>query len=182
MSLSRYISKLGSLLNSSGQIPTSGVQDGSITQVKLASNLAGTGPAFHVSTSYSNSLSAATNTAATGYGTPAYDTASCFNTSNGRFTPNVAGYYLFIAGFDCGAYSTGSGSWASGASVFKNGAAYGGIAGNVPVYGGNYFGSVQCPVLVYMNGTTDYVQNYLYSGVAVTNARANFQGILLKAA
>lgn len=36
MSLARYLSKLGALLTSSGQVPTAGHEDGSITSAKLA--------------------------------------------------------------------------------------------------------------------------------------------------
>lgn len=36
MSLARYLSKLGALLNSSGQVPAAGIADGAVTAAKLA--------------------------------------------------------------------------------------------------------------------------------------------------
>ncbi len=86
--------------------------------------------------------------------TEEFDTASCYdNTTNYRFTPNVAGYYQI------------NGSWTAGATaanlnlrLYKNGA--------VEKLGQNIQASaatVTVSALIYFNGTTDYVELYVFS-------------------
>jgi hypothetical protein len=109
------------------------------------------GPAF------SAYRTAARNTAAAGWqsvipDTEEFDTASCYNTTTGRFTPNVAGYYQFSGQ----AYSSAStGSIMS--SIYKNGAAF--KTGSRTASGG---AGSSVSALIYMNGTTDYVELYVY--------------------
>lgn len=154
-----------------GDTGVSKVQDGVIVQADLASGVAGNGPAFSASMVGTFSISAATVTKAT-LNTEQFDTASCFdNTTNYRFTPNVAGYYQLNATY--GQVLSGT----SYAAIYKNGSLLfqGGASGNPTVSG-----------LVYMNGTTDYVELYLYSTNAVTSAAATiyntFNGFLARAA
>lgn len=153
---------------------------GGLTQSYVGTNVAGTGPAFSARTGYTISLSAATSTAVTTYTTPDFDTNSCFTAATGRFQPNVAGYYLLISGYDSGATGT-AGSYASGSTVFKNGSAVL-LGSSIAVFGGTYYGAVLATTLVYLNGTTDYAQNYLFSATAVSSIRASFQGFLVRAA
>ena len=163
----------------SGTVVTT-ASSGGVSQAMIASGVVGTGPAFQASGNYNITVANATSTAATGYTSVPYDTASCFNATNGRFTPNVAGYYVFNGWYDCGAYGTTGGS-SVGPSIGKNGtAAQGaGIGG-----GGTAFTAIEVSYLMYMNGTTDYAQVFLYqnTGGTVNNVRAVFQGYLVRAA
>ena len=69
---------------------------GTITQAMLGSGVyAGYGPAFSAYTLSIQSVSNNTNTKIV-FDVKEYDTASCFSTSTYRFTPNVAGYYMFM--------------------------------------------------------------------------------------
>ena len=106
-----------------------------------------------------------------------FDTANCFdNSTNYRFTPNVAGYYQVSGGLQL----------ATSACVltmyfYKNGSAYKQFlsTNSANVSGG--YGSA----LVYLNGTTDYVELYanLSTGQAL-NAQSYyvyFQGAMVRA-
>lgn len=112
--------------------------------------------------------------------TEEFDTNSNFDTSTYRFTPTVAGYYQLTGNletglgnatrFQCGIYKNGS--------LFKTG--YDQSATNI----------YKCTVsgLVYLNGTTDYVEFYgyivgtsptFYAGGGITSF---FQGVLVRSA
>lgn len=88
-----------------------------------------------------------------------WDTANCFDsTTNYRFTPNVAGYYQINMS------STGSFSAISGAGylviiIYKNGSAWSSGAYCTSL-NGNYWNAVHSNI-VYLNGTTDYVEMYI---------------------
>ncbi len=85
-----------------------------------------------------------------------FDTANCFDSStNYRFTPNVAGYYQ-ISGI---LYITGTGLSAGGSFLYKNGSLF--SYGSYTSVTGQTIGVV-CPIsnLIYMNGTTDYIEMY----------------------
>jgi hypothetical protein len=127
------------------------------TVITTASTFAGTGPAFSAYiNSAAQSLSLATLTKIT-FNAEEFDTASCFDsTTNYRFTPNVAGYYQVNAClfFD---YSVSQFTDAAGV-IYKNGSAVKRI--NQYGYGGYGMGNVSA--LIYMNGTTDYLEIYGY--------------------
>lgn len=101
-----------------------------------------------------------------------FDTNSCF--SGSRFTPNVAGYYLFTGGF----FSFGA-NYCS-ALVFKNGsAASRGSSGYSTNSFTPYSYTVSC--LLYMNGTTDYVELYAIQGNGTQNVTDGFlQGAFIR--
>lgn len=126
------------------------VADGSITQAKLAPNVVGNGPAFRAYTS--GTMSVSITPTKIQLGAEDYDTSNAFDTATGRFTPTVAGYYSFIA--SC-AYTTAS-------SVVQCRLAKNGFAVSI---GGSGVASAQAVVsdLIYMNGTTDYVELFGYS-------------------
>jgi hypothetical protein len=123
-----------------------------------AGTFAGTGPAFSAYASASQVPTTSTNTKIN-INTEFFDTASCFNTSTNSFTPNVAGYYM-VRG--CIRFSINSATSATnGLSMiilFKNGSEfYRGtelrIANNAPQ-------QIEICTIVYMNGTTDYIDLY----------------------
>ena len=85
-----------------------------------------------------------------------FDTASCFDsTTNYRFTPNVAGYYQINAMIGSNGSSALTYNYIQ---LFKNGS-----VDSIAIYG-PYSGSSnygQLATLVYMNGTTDYLELYV---------------------
>ncbi len=85
-----------------------------------------------------------------------WDTANCFdNVTNFRFTPNVAGYYQINGGIQVNNTVT-----VISVFLYKNGSLYKFLAtSNTATLSGAYGSS-----LVYLNGTTDYVE--LYASVA----------------
>jgi hypothetical protein len=159
-------------------ISAGGLPDAIITQPDLAVGVAGTGPAFSAYANASQSISATTYTKIT-FNVEEFDTASCFDsTTNYRFTPTVAGYYqvnLVVA-------SNGNNShWAI---IYKNGTGVKYGAPNSAAVNIGYGASIS--VLVYMNGTTDYIEAYTYiaSAATITNNATNtyFQASMVRAA
>lgn len=107
-----------------------------------------------------------------------FDTNNNFNTSANRFTPTVAGYYQ-INGKVSSSGSTDATSCV--AAIYKNGSVY--------KYG-PYMQTVSAESnvqdVIYMNGSTDYVELYAY--ITATNAVVGagapatyFSGALLRA-
>lgn len=84
-----------------------------------------------------------------------FDTADCFDpTTNFRFTPNVAGYYK-VSGFVA---TVGTSVTAGFASVYKNGSEYKRGAQLNLSYGNASNQDFGVSALVYLNGSTDYVE------------------------
>lgn len=148
--------------------------------VTIANN---TGPAFSAYMGAGQALTGAAN-AKLIFDTEVFDTANCYDpTTNYRFTPNVAGYYQISAGYYGAQPQVGD----YAVNIYKNGAAYGGAG-----FGGGNAGSggyVQKPaisMLIYLNGTTDYVEIYAYVGVTQTTvagaASSFFCGALVRGA
>jgi hypothetical protein len=148
-----------------------------------AANLAALaqGPAFGVYRNATQSISSGVLTKVQ-FNVEEFDTANCFDSStNYRFTPNVAGYYQLSAQL----YLNGSGAIISYLTVYKNG---------TRIKDGNYFQSVTAPAfgvvntLVYLNGSTDYVEIYGFiagtSPAFEVNSGTNtyFSGFLARAA
>lgn len=108
--------------------------------------------------------------------TEEFDVGGCFDsTTNYRFTPNVAGYYFFEWTLTC----SGSPLTSNTASLRKNGAE---VANSVyySAAAGSRIGGSR---LIYMNGTTDYVELFGYvsgttlkfaSGLAETSLSGHF--------
>lgn len=154
-----------------------------VVQDSLNGGVAGTGPAFLVWKS--SSVGNTTTTSGVGtkitYDTETFDTNSNFASS--RFTPTVAGYYVF----------TGSIGW-SGSTPSGNLDMYISKNGSVSVpdirHNNPYTGPVimQGTHMFYMNGSTDYVEIYAYQGsgsnqdVIYGQDRTWFMGYLVKAA
>jgi hypothetical protein len=114
--------------------------------------------------------------------TEEFDTASAYdNATNYRFTPQVAGYYQ-VSG---AVYATGTNLTQVQARIYKNGSA---DKLGTPTSTGalNEIGS-SVSALVYLNGTTDYVELFGYvsgtSPVFTGNvALTYFQACLVRAA
>ena len=128
------------------------------------------GPAFYAYSSGTYTAPAGANTLVS-VGTKVFDTGTCYNntgssvTLNGltapaySFTPNVAGYYQFNFAMQGNVASpTTAAYWLP--FIYKNGSLY--------IFGGSYLpaGNNNTPscsgsVLLYLNGTGDYVQLYI---------------------
>ena len=150
-----------------------------IPQPALSTGVAGTGPAFSAATAYNKSLSNNTTTIITGYGTPTFDTASAFNATTGRFQPTVAGYYALFGMMDFGNNGIAAAS-SIACNISKNG---------IVLYFGGYgssSGTFACATangIVYLNGSTDYVELGCFqnTGGTATGARGVFNGALIRA-
>jgi len=129
---------------------------GNITQAQIATGVAGTGPAF---SAYANAATSLTNGAFTkiSFQVEDYDTNNNFASS--RFTPTVAGYYQISAG------STVSGGTTAELTiaVYKNGAGHR-QGSDFITAGSQYAQSIS--TLVYCNGSTDFIEIYLYIATA----------------
>lgn len=88
------------------------------------------------------------------------DTAGCFDPSTSRFTPSVAGYYVFTA-----AVSNNGVNTAIYAGIKKNNATNI-VYNSYPAVGTGVFGYMSLSTIAFMNGTTDYVELWMqqYSG------------------
>jgi hypothetical protein len=152
-----------------GAVTSSYLLDASVTQAKLASGVAGNGPAFSAFNTGSQALSSAVATKVI-LQNEDFDTANCFDsTTNYRFTPNVAGYYQLNGII----YVTGT-TFANSiiAIIYKNGSTYqGGSFQSTTSPGTN--GAGQVSSVVYLNGATDYVELYGYAGITGTGALTN---------
>lgn len=114
--------------------------------------------------------------------TEEFDTANCFDsTTNYRFTPTVSGYYQFSFCVTCAAFS---GSYAL-AEIYKN--------GSEAKKGSNFSPNASAgpsssgSALIYMNGSTDYVELFFISSAASTVNGTGvydtfFQGFLARSA
>ena len=122
-----------------------------------AEKISAVGPSFSVYLSSNQAITSATLTKIA-FNTEEFDAGGCFDsTTNYRFTPNVAGYYQFSW---CARVGPSSGTTTDVAtSLYKNGSQF----KTVEFYGPAYL-AVHVPgaALVYLNGTTDYVELWAY--------------------
>lgn len=115
-------------------------------------------PTFRASKNSGQSISTSTWTKIQ-YNVGDWDTNSNYdNATNYRFTPTVAGYYQVDVAIE---YNNVIGSYI--AAIYKNGSAYIFTA----FYAGSTIGShPTAHGLIYMNGTTDYIEGYTYTSTA----------------
>ena len=158
-----------------------------VVQDSLNGGVAGTGPAF---SAYGNADQTISNSTYTKVqynveSSPGFDTNSCYDTSNYRFTPNVAGYYLINAYTEWqGTASTALRSM----NLYKNGAAVRRSQSISFATNGNTGNSFTG--LVYLNGSTDYVEIYVVQAtggnLSIYNGNGSnynwFEGSLVRAA
>jgi len=161
------------------------IQDASIAQAKLAANVAGNGPAFSAIQSTPQALSSGVFSNIQCQ-TENFDTNGCFNntgstvTLNGistpayAFAPNVAGYYQVNAHINC----TLASSQELIASIYKNGSSLSYIADVI----GGATRSANGSYLVYLNGSSDYIQFYGYINTNTNVSIAYFQASMVRAA
>jgi len=174
-----YVSSvLNAIPATAGAVNSTYLLDGSVTQAKLGTGVAGNGPAFSAYATSSQSISSATFTKIT-LDTEVFDTNNNFASS--RFTPTVAGYYQVNGNMRCG----GTSKTVAVVAIYKNGSSYG--------YGNQINGTsaIQLVVseIVYLNGSTDYVELYGYVDAtsptfeyATTAANCRFSASLVRGA
>lgn len=149
------------------------------TVLTTASTFGGTGPAFFAYPNSTTTIANSTSTKLT-FDAELFDTNSNFASS--RFTPTVAGYYQISGGVTLIASSG-----ISHIELFKNGSIY--SIGSQIANNSSGVASV-VSVLVYLNGSTDYVELYALqtSGGSVSNFGSGsavynyFTGALVRAA
>lgn len=155
-----------------------------VTQDKVATGVGAEGPAF---SAFRNT---STQTVTSGVATKVqlngedFDTANAFDsTTNFRFQPSVAGYYMLTGRILSSA--SGGGSVAT-ALLYKNGALVLNGQGYIPPSGSSSQNTTVTG-LVYLNGSTDYVElwaNLNGSGtITITNGTGVtfLQGVMVRA-
>jgi len=154
--------------------------------------VSGNMPAFSASSSTNPTLTAGVNltipfankTAGIGNGLQGFDTAGCFNNTNGTvtlngisvpaysFAPNVAGYYFFSV--VVGIYYPSSGVY-NLVIIRKNNV--NSIVGEGAGSGGTAEVTCPCSGLIYMNGTSDYVTAIVQTGSSGCSVDSGSNGV-----
>ena len=138
--------------------------------------VSGNMPAFSAYQSSTQTISATTYTKLQ-FQSEEFDTANAFDsTTNYRFTPQVAGYYQLNFYFETNITQT-----YMYAGLYKNGSLFKRSSmGQNPATGAIFSG------LIYLNGSTDYVEAYAFLSVGTTtnNSASStwFNGSLVRAA
>ena len=134
-----------------------------IPSVTGTAMVSGNMPAFYAHGSAGNDQVISNNTATKVIlNAELFDTSGTFNTSTYRFTPNVAGYYQ-ISGL-VEAYANGSNITNSEVYLYKNGSFY---CRGTNVLSATPETFIAISTLVYLNGTTDYIE--LFARVGSSN-------------
>jgi hypothetical protein len=119
-----------------------------------------TGPAFRAFRSTSVQSIASTTNVKVQLNAETFDTDGCFDsTTNYRFTPTTAGYYLITA--NIGLINGGSGYGT--AFIYKNGSRV--SAGRVQIWIADAK-NPQCTDIIYLNGSSDYIELYTLNNSA----------------
>ena len=161
---------LGSTFSADGTGPLNVQQNG------VTLGIYGNIPAFSAYLSGTQTISTATWTKYAA-SVERFDTAGCYDTTNYRFTPTVAGYYMvFVANW----YSSATGAMPT--AIYRNGTEY--TRHYTYQSSGN---TTSCQTLIYLNGISDYVEAYFYQGTGSnqtldsSNLNPGFYGFLVKA-
>jgi len=133
------------------------------------------GPTFSAYQNSSQTLATSTYTKIQ-FQVEEWDTDSCYdNATNYRFTPTVEGYYQISA-----SVAMASSNCPVIMQVYKNGSSYKVIHNTNPANISNATGSG----LVYLNGSTDYVEIYAWFGTGQGTAAAQkdtyFQAVFVR--
>lgn len=171
-----YVAGVTSAIQTQLNSKLSSVPDASVTQGKLANNVAGNGPAFRAVNSISQSISATTYTKVA-LQTEQIDTNNNFdNATNYRFQPTVAGYYQLNGSIMNGGSTANS---YMQLIIYKNGSAFKTVithTSNASV------DTLTINDLIQFNGSSDYVELWVYFGFGGGIAIADFSGFLARAA
>lgn len=141
------------LPDSTGNLVSTG-DVGVVTAAMLAPGTSGTGPLFQASLTSNQSTGGGASAFVLRFNNVIYDTNSGFDTSAYSFTPNQAGYYQ-VNLVTCCLVSFTQSTFIS--YIYKNGSPFR-TGPSVTATTSASNGSFSC--IVYMNGTTDYIQAY----------------------
>jgi hypothetical protein len=168
-------------------ISAGGLPSATVTQATLATPVAGTGPAFSAYLGSNQSISTGVFTKLQA-NTEEFDTASCFNNTGSTvgsipayaFLPNVAGYYQCDGRLESNINGTNT-----FITIYKNGSEF--KRGEAKVFSFNAGTGSNIFTLIYLNGTTDYIEFYGYligtSPVIVSGAVNTYvQAVLVRSA
>jgi hypothetical protein len=154
-------------IGTTGQVLTA---DTTVSPYKVKwSTPAGSGPTFRAYRGTSDQSFTQGVLTKIQYNTEDWDTANCYDpTTNYRFTPNVAGYYSFNMNIYLQTSATGDAQMIMRKNGSNNTSAYFGSVAT------NWSPSVNG--LVYLDGSTDYIEGFIYfanSGPNVLNSQIN---------
>ena len=158
----------------SGNLSVTGV-------IKIGANQAVNGPAFMAYASATLSISTATFTKVR-FNTTQIDTNSNFDTTNYRFTPTISGYYQVSS--TVGIYGNTLTTGFTEICLYKNGAQYK-FGNSIPLVLTTE-NQLVVSSLVYLNGSGDYVEIYVYQNsgstltIDSTSAYVWFSGAMVR--
>lgn len=133
-------------------------------------------PALVANAGYTNSVSA-NSWVSLGSWSITTDTHNWFTTSNGRYTPQQAGWY-FVSACRRHGYSGVTESGQHYVNVFKNGTNVGESAGFTQASGG--YPNWWVHKVVYLNGSSDYVEMKMYDSAAQSNVGGVLEAYYLR--
>lgn len=143
------------------------VQGGTTKQVSVAKLTVGTAPAFLAQLTSAQTIAGASYVKIT-LNDEIFDTNANFDpTTNYRFTPTVAGYYQVNGNIF---YNTSGVSGLMQLFIYKNGSA---AASNVSLLPSTGQCGISLGTVIYLNGSTDYVELYTYNGNALSQTTAS---------
>jgi hypothetical protein len=123
-----------------------------------------TGPAFYAYRATSNQTFSANTWTKLQFNAESFDTASCYDpTTNYRFTPNKAGYYQI----DIAPVITRSGSGLVYGAIYVNGTDQ--RVNQFQIGSADTFTPLVSSI-IYLNGTTDYIEGYVYDQAVTSRA------------
>lgn len=137
-----------------------------------------TGPVFFVGRSTDQAISNAIDTVVL-FNSITFDITTAYASASGRFQPAVAGYYQINANL----LLSGSGISAGSGTILKNGGGFARMGTLFVTFTGLPF-ALSGSCVVYLNGSTDYVQISAYITAASSNAvlaASTFSGHLIRA-
>jgi hypothetical protein len=144
--------------------------------------VSGNMPAFSATRTSSQTFTTSTFTKLQ-FNTETFDTNSNYDpTTNYRFTPSVEGYYQINGNVSFEGATVG---WAQ-IAIYKNGSSY--VNGSGIINNNNIGGMVTVSTVVYLNGSTDYVELYAWQnsggdlGLQTADGRNTFSGAMVRAA
>jgi hypothetical protein len=169
-------------------VPTNTASNFTVTVPAKTGTMAMDGPAFSAYSNANQTVTNATYTLITN-NSEVFDTNSSFNnTASGNayaFQPTVAGYYQIIASIRDNTGGAANNQFIS--CIYKNGYLYSATITNFAAAGVVGVVSV-CTAIIYLNGSTDYVQQYVYQNQGssiTTNSNATysfFNGAMVRGA